>query len=373
VRNTVVPDGVPNSWDAPMPQALVDFKISGLGNVAAPSLSELDKGNLGPAGTATDGYGYTGSPKAYNSPFYQMEIPSHPSIPSNDYAWASWDSSTSKNGPYDMWTDLKIRDFGVENDESSAATKDLDVEVYSDNHGIAGVYVDAIGKSGSVDIVATVDYPASLKKGKYGPVESDKIPVEWGLVEFDPDFEGVPRDCSTAECDVTFRNMTEGGTKDAFGNYKMAQWQFGDGQEVFIQAPANTMQPVTHTYLTEGIFNVQLTMTDAENMVAFQVEREYITIGDGSSVGQTQHWKFTLQGFYPQFLTPLAGGVIGLDSIDPATIPGDVQGVYWFDQSAKKWDSWALGAFDNTLQELVPGQPYMVTVTGACDWYLTLP
>ena len=61
-----------------------------------------------------------------------------------------------------------------------------------------------------------------------------------------------------------------------------------------------------------------------------------------------------------------------LDDIDPATIPDAVQGVYWWDLSANVWKFWGTkGAFDPSLLELVPGQPYSVSVTGACEWYIT--
>ena len=43
-RNTVVPDGTINWYDAPMPQALVQFNIIDSSEAAA--LSELDKGDL---------------------------------------------------------------------------------------------------------------------------------------------------------------------------------------------------------------------------------------------------------------------------------------------------------------------------------------
>jgi len=289
-RNTVVPDGVMNPWDAPMPQALVDFEITGLENVNDADLSDLHKMEL-------VGYGVNAVNGDLESPFYLMEIPSHMNIPANDYAWASWDG----DGPYEMWHDLFVRDIDdMESGQgtSAANVNDDDVEVYSDNHGIAGVIADAIDEDGSVTIVATAEYPASLKRGKYPPVKSDEITIEWGIVEFDPDFEGIPRNCAEVEgCSVEFTNMTTGATTP----YKYATWDFGDGTTPVQQtgAAAQAGQTITHQYAKAGVFDITLTMEDAEGVVAYQIEFDYIVVGEGGA-GNSATWSFDDPGCFPK-------------------------------------------------------------------------
>lgn len=357
-RNTVVPDGVMNSWDAPMPQALVDFQITGQVNVAAVAthLSTLDKGVL-------EGYGVNADTGDFESPFYQMEIPSHPSIPANDYAWASWDNNTAIDGPYDMWTDLRVRDI---DDQEPAVPNNNDVEVYSDNHGIAGVTVDAILEDGSVTIVATADYPAALKKGKYGPVKSDEITIEWGIVEFDPDFIGTPRNCAEVEpCLVEFTNLTTGATTP----YAHSAWDFGDGTPPVLDQAIQTNQKVTHQYAKTGVFDVTLTMEDAEGVVAYQIEFDYITVGEGGG-GNSATWSFDGAGCVPKHLPDSFFGSVVLGSL--TSIPSEVQGVYYND--AGTWKFWAV-APGSTLDTLVGGlsADYLVCVTGAVDWEIPLP
>jgi hypothetical protein len=354
-RNTVVPDGVMNPWDCPMPQALVDFQITGLENVADADLSTLYKCDL-------EGYGVNAVNGDFESPFYLMEIPAHRNIPANDYAWQSWDG----DGPYEMWTDLFVRDI---DDNEPFDINDDDVEVYCDNHGIAGVTAEAIDEDGSVTIVATADYPAGLKKGKYGPVQSDEITIQWGIVEFDPDFEGVPRACADVEgCDVTFTNMTTGATTP----YKYATWDFGDGTAPVQQsgAAAQQGQTITHSYAKAGLFDVTLTMEDAEGVVAYQIEFDYITVGEGGT-GNAATWEFSGPGCFPKHLPDNFFGSVVLGSL--TDVPSAVQGVYYND--AGTWKFWAPGAPGTTLTTLAGGYyaDYLVCVTGADDWDIPLP
>jgi len=194
----VVPDGVMNWYDAPMPQALVTFDVTGRSvPIIDVALTGLSKGDL-------VGYGYTGSPKVYHSPYYFVEVPSSPWIPANGYEWNSW---IYGDGPYELWGDLMVRsitgvppytdgEFGINTPADQINV--LDVEVYSDNHGIAAVTalpLGEFGKAGSISITATADFPDRFLKGKYGPLTSEDIEITWGLIEFDPDFEGVPRAC----------------------------------------------------------------------------------------------------------------------------------------------------------------------------------
>jgi len=256
VRNTVVPDGIIDAWDAPMPQALVIFDVVS----TTGTLSELDKGALA-------GYGIIGT--AYQSPFYAVEIPSSSSIPAFGYNWNSWGS----NGPYDYWEDLGLDSITANTSESPVDTDD--VEVYCDNHGIAGVTIDALDTTGVVTITATAEFPYSLKRGKYGPRVSDEIDALWGIdVEhLNPDFEADPRS-GASPLTVDFENWTTGGTTP----YVKAEWDFNnDGTSEIILTAAGTddatttfdetgmvpMDDVEWTFAFPGIYTIALTMTDS--------------------------------------------------------------------------------------------------------------
>ncbi len=156
VRTTVVPDGLLDAWDCPMPPAEIIFN-------ADSDLSEADKGDI-----------YVTALGAYTTPFYASEIPATqyipPMIAGNGYEWDSWGTDglpTTDEGPYDFWTDLNVSPL---DDEA--------LEVYSDNHGIAYLTIDALSSAGSVIISATADYP--YLTGKHGAMKSDEVTQTWG-------------------------------------------------------------------------------------------------------------------------------------------------------------------------------------------------
>jgi PKD repeat protein len=260
-----------------------------------------------------------------------------------------------------------IDDLEVGQSTPAANINDDDVEVYSDNHGIAGVTAVAIHEDGSVTIVATVDYPASLKKGKYGPVKSDEITVEWGIVEFDPDFVGTPRSCDEVEgCSVEFTNLTTGATTP----YAHSTWDFGDGTTPVVDQAIQNGQKVTHQYAKDGVFDVTLTMEDAEGVLAYQIEFDYITVGEGGA-GNIATWSFDDPGCYPKHLPDSFFGEVVLGSL--TGVPSEMSGVYYND--AGTWKFWNPVAPGNTLTTLVGGlsADYLVCVTGAIDWEIPLP
>jgi len=247
VRNTVVPDGYLDWYDCPMPQALVIWDIIG-GPIDA-SLSALDKGNL-------EGYGYMGDPKVYQSPFYKVEIPSSWWIPFG-YNWYSW----GIDGPYDYWQDLLVDSIIADTAENPVDV--TDVEVYCDNHGIAGVIVDGCSmEDESVEIAATAEYPYTPKKGKYPPIMIE-ISVDWGIEpdHLNPDFEAFPRS-GAAPLAVRFENWTAGG----MAPYVKAEWDFncdGTVETTLTGTHAQVMADVTKTYSFPGPYTVCLTMTDS--------------------------------------------------------------------------------------------------------------
>ena len=355
-RNTVVPDGVMNWYDAPMPQALVTFDVTGtsLPTMAQiPGLTGLMKSEL--AGYGIDSVGH------FPSPYYLVEVPSSYYIPPYGYEWSSWRG----DGPYEFWDDLMVKSF----DDEPIVENVRDVEVYTDNHGIAAVTAVAPNKMGGISITATADFPDRFLKGKYGPLTSDDIEITWGVVEFDPDFQGVPRVCEEVEgCSVEFVNMTTGATKP----YKSALWDFGDGTVPVEQlgAQAQQGQTITHTYAKDGLFNVKLTMTDANDVVAHQIEFDYIMVGEGGA-GNAATWDFSGPGCFPKHLPDSFFGSVQLGSV--TGVPDAVQGVYYND--AGTWTFWAPGAPGTTLATLVGGlsADYLICVTGASSWDIPLP
>jgi hypothetical protein len=262
VRNTVVPDGTLNWLDAPMPQALVIFRVVGNTLLApdTPMLAGLDKGVL-------EGYGVEND--EYQSPFYAAEIPAHWVVPGG-YNWNSWVT----DGPYDYWTDLALDSIQANTTETPVDPND--VEVYCDNHGIAAMTVVAPAQTGTVTITATAEFPYSPKKGKYGPRVSDEITTKWGAVELNPHFTADKYSVDVGE-DVTFTNATAGGTTP----YTKAQWDFnGDGviDTTIVGTHAQVMANVTHAYTTAGLYTVRLWMTDSTPTTRYEEREDYITV-----------------------------------------------------------------------------------------------
>jgi hypothetical protein len=218
-EKTVVPNGVIEKWDAPMPPAKVTFRIQdvsvtnaeitnlngGISDYQIP-LIENDVVNVGDTGFFKDAWktdiyyvtvnGTNGNPavKVYTNPFYAAEIAAYSQIPvlkntiddNGGYDWNSWDSNY---GPYPFWkiinrlpneqltTTIKTPTTitpAIPRDNSNFPSK---VQVYSDNHGEAMVYLNGnynldpglfgfkghdvpFGSTvGSTTVVAIADYP----------------------------------------------------------------------------------------------------------------------------------------------------------------------------------------------------------------------
>jgi hypothetical protein len=361
-RNTVVPDGTINSWDAPMPQALVIFDIvdwsTSLGEI--PTLSELDKGDL-------EGYGFewSGGYKVYQSPFYAVEIPANWQIPPG-YNWMSWERDPSPfwwyipdQGPYDFWTDLQLKSIISNTYEDPIETQD--VEVYSDNHGIAAVTVDALDNMGLVTITATAEYPYLLR-GKYGPRVSDEIDIIWGpkVVHLNPDFEADPRS-GDAPLYVEFDpSWTAGGTPP----YVRVQWDF-DGDGVIDEdvsgswATPGALPMAYYTYDTDGVYTVRLTITDSTPspvgpLVHTEEKIGYITVG---AAGPCDPEPSPEVGFADLIAE---GKLVIVYNFDPFTTePTAVNGWTWYDPT--------LPSAQNNLDTLSKYTAYWVKVTQACS------
>jgi hypothetical protein len=353
-RNTVVPDKVASWHDAPMPQALVIWDVVTIGTTTG--FTTLDKGSL-------EGYGYDTAKAEYQSPFYQMEIPSHSAIPADGYDWSSW----AMSGPYDMWTDLQKKSWG---DSEPTVPNDNDLEVYCDNHGIAGAALYAPEQFGTVVIEATAEYPDALLKGKYGPITSDEITISWGAIELNPHFVADDTEVAVEEL-VTFENLTDGGTWP----YTKAEWDFdadGSIDKTIVGTHAEVMAPATWAYDAPGIYTVRLWMTDSTPTTRYEERPLYIAVGGGGV--QTHPWQFYAAGFWGQQLPNSYNGEVILDDLDTASIPDCVQGVWYFDPGILDYVFWIPAAGGDLVSLTGQFNQYYVLVKdpGVCTWEIPL-
>ncbi|MFC1982424.1 PKD domain-containing protein [Chloroflexota bacterium] len=361
LRNTVVPDGMLDWLDAPMPQALVVFQMESYSTAEGeiPTFSELDKGDL-------EGYGIQND--EFQSPYYAVEVPSHWAIPSG-YNWNSWGfipsppwfNEDEAEGPYDFWTDMEIDSIISDTDEDPVDT--MDAEVYSDNHGIAGVTIDALLQAGSVTFIAKAEYPYSPKKGKYGPVPSDDITVVWGAIELNPHFLADKTEVDANEV-VTFTNETAGGTHP----YTKAQWDFdADGTPEIVKTgtEAQVMESVTYDYDADGVYTVRLTMTDSTPTTRHEDRIDYITVG----TDRAKVWNMPIGGEALIAPNPGAGRpflTIDADCADIEVSAGaEIWGIFYLDETVPggEWLFYIPGFSTNTLSQIETDQYYYVVVS----------
>jgi hypothetical protein len=74
----------------------------------------------------------------------------------------------------------------------------------------------------------------------------------------------------------------------------------------------------------------------------------------------------------PKHLPDSYYGQVVLDEL--VDVPAEIQGVYWFDNTAGAWKFWAPGAPGCTLMILGGGHTYdyMVAVSSPCEWDIPL-
>ena len=363
LRNTVVPDTTIDEFDCPMPQALVTFDVD------TEVLKKLDKGTV--LGYGVDAGG------DFIAPFYAMEIPSHWLIPVGGYHWDSWGLwtiPTTDDGPYDFWTDLAI------------TPNDADIlEVYSDNHGYAGVTIEGTGLADecvTVDVIA--DFP--VMAAKYPAVETD-TEVCWGeaLIHLDADFEVSVRS-GEAPLTISFYGLRSAGTGlpwTMYGTepYVKAEWDFdGDGSiDLTVEGATSALTLATQTFEFEhaGTYSPTLTVTDssATPMVDTCVKPNYIVVsGEASPVT----WTCPLGGEPLIAPNPGAGrpALTVAADCDGITVSGgeELWGIYYLVETgpdAGTWLWYVPGYASSTLTELELGELYFLVVSGPCT--LTIP
>jgi hypothetical protein len=176
--NTVVPDTKLDYWDAPMPSAKIIFQIQDI----AAGLTSAEAGFFKATDKALVYYINTASGTVYTNPFYQAYIPAHQAIPSfiNNGGY-DWNSFLPSYGPYVFWEFINQHSYTPLVASTDPSGHPTCVEVYSDNHGEAMVWLNGNwnlnlmpwlyqGSSvnisngatvGTTTIQATADYPYS--------------------------------------------------------------------------------------------------------------------------------------------------------------------------------------------------------------------
>jgi len=211
---TVVPNGVKEWWDAPMPPAKITFKILNQKEEVTIGQQVIDIGKSGffkPA-MKTDIYYLMVSNQArptelptivYTAPFYFIMVPAHEAIPAfgnnEAYDWATFgtlDESRDPQGPYPFWAFLNAdEDPAVPTANAQYPTI---ASVYSDNHGEAMVWLNGdwnlnlsywTGKGGAdvpfgeevgrTTVQAVADYPYARGHANYLSNTIQKS-WEWG-------------------------------------------------------------------------------------------------------------------------------------------------------------------------------------------------
>ncbi len=217
-RETVLPDGDVDIWDAPMPPALVRLQLSGAGFIRP-----ADKNSTYPVGVE-------------NNPFYVTHIPSDPWIsPINEdftgYQWNTWGpSAAGKTGLYRFWSSLADAGPQVLSQPGNVATGGYKmIKIYSDNHGEAmaflngdadltfndcassaagaghnivlldGVYCEKDDLVGVSTLNAVVDYPDKRKHFPLSSLQDVTVNWLWGgikdvTLEAGPDRDGDTND-----------------------------------------------------------------------------------------------------------------------------------------------------------------------------------
>jgi len=138
--DTVVPDGNLDYWDAPMPPAKVIFQIQ---NVTAADNISKSVGYFKAASKTDIYYVLSGATKLYTNPFYQEMVPAHQAIPAfinnGGYDWNSFDRSY---GAYMFWEFINQHLYAPLVPTTDPSGHPTNVEVYSDNHGEAMVWLN---------------------------------------------------------------------------------------------------------------------------------------------------------------------------------------------------------------------------------------
>ncbi|MEX0781724.1 MAG: hypothetical protein WD557_03675 [Dehalococcoidia bacterium] len=218
-RETFLPDGMINKWDAPMPPALVTFSyVNEVGTVAAATSS----GFLKDADKFSEIYGG-------QNPYYHQAIPESPVLNPQNYLWDSWGDDFNAgddddDGYYAFWESVLDNRFPGSAAQSAhinssvlaairAYVNSIDTNanaariknVYSDNHGEAMVFANGDFRLAFTDCETNV-----IGGGKHCALDDVVGTSSIFAVADYPDFKKKPQIASTP-VDLTW---TWGGYKE---------------------------------------------------------------------------------------------------------------------------------------------------------------
>jgi len=181
--------------------------------------------------------------------------------------------------------------------------------------------------------------------------------LTWGSVTLD----GVAAPIDTTVEVFIGTDTTPSGVRDVF--------EEGEYGAIVVTADESRLGEAL-TYEVDGILATKEGPDDGVFGYGNQVVN-LVAVSDSSSTT----WTFTGAGTFPRHLPDTFNGQVVLADLDQAIIPPEVQGVYWFDDVYFVYRFWGPGAPGTTLAELVGGSyaDYVVTVTGDCDWDISLP
>jgi hypothetical protein len=292
LMKSVVPNGELEWWDAPMPPAKITFKILD----ATVNVAGLDVGNAGffkDAWKADIYYVIVSGVKYYTNPFYWIMIPASPYIPAfvnnGGYDWNSW--NLTSYGPYPFWKIVNRPVTATDPTEvpsTDSANHPTKVQVYSDNHGEAMVFLNGnwnlnpdlftfkgldipFGSTvGSSTVVAMADYPYFRKHSKLvsGTVtktwtwggmvlggSTDQMVLSVGNYSIANKTGFFPNESSTSNDKMVFIWATDRDGKQAGVLGTQVDWSVAGGAKIPpVNAPGDGVNGVSsYNNVTKGI------------------------------------------------------------------------------------------------------------------------
>jgi hypothetical protein len=420
-RKTIVSNGQLNWWDCPMPPAKVLFEITGATDIGY--FKEVDKGDVYYHLEDIDGVVNPFNPTdtkdtiLYTNPYYATMIPASPLIPpfinNGGYDWNS-----AVYGPYDFWTFINQPAQGIPDDPTHPTM----VEVYSDNHGEAmvwlngdwnldtsapGVMFDQIWKDwtemasmdpanppvvGNTTVVATADYPYLRKHQAMMSGEVEKA-WTWGKEKIVDVFQLLP-----------VEEGLQNGTKLVMVWLTDRDGMPAVGEEITWQLPGNYAKILGFLEDTDGVItdpqakvgtSVARLPTD-EEAAKFELVHGYpchhavagvVILGTSPGVQST----LVIEMFEREGVL-IAAKTLDFeneDMIDPELTAGLNSGIYegpvqsvvsatssianslvaiWWQDSTGAWHAYQPGApaWANDLSEMAPGNVYWVNLNQNC-------
>jgi hypothetical protein len=153
-------------------------------------------------------------------------------------------------------------------------------------------------------------------------------------------------------------------------------WDFGDGQTKAIMGTHDqVMATVTQKYTAKGMYFVAPTMTDGAPMTRDETRENPLTVAADLTKIQ---WTYAATEAEASAISPweargrpelLVEASTAAIAVDPVT--EELWGVYYRDFGTGDWLFYIPGFASSTLTELLPGDLYLVVVSGACT--LTIP